>query len=77
MKEEYDKKQMSNRKDAQKAANDLIDCFIKADSQFKKLICEDIITLFLIKGRSDNQLNNFINNNMAFRNLLNLMNIHS
>lgn len=76
MNNEY-KEQELNREKAEKAANDLIDCLIKANPQFKYLICKDILQLMIIKSADNYEIKNFLNNNIEFRSFVNSMGLYS
>lgn len=76
MNNEY-KEQELNREKAEKAANDLIDSLIKANPQFKELICKDILQLMIIKSADNYEIKNFLNNNIEFRSFVNSMGLYS
>ena len=76
MNNEY-KEQELNREKAEKAANDLINCLIKANPQFKELICKDILQLMIIKSSDNYEIKNFLNNNIEFRSFVNSMGLYS
>lgn len=61
MKNEYTKKQEKNREDALEHISKWIDCFLKADSQYKNIFGKDLMELLTIKAQGDAELNERIN----------------
>ncbi len=48
---EYIKKQEKNREDALEHISEWLDCFLKADSQYKNLLGKDFIELLTVKAQ--------------------------
>lgn len=54
---EYMKKQEKNREDALEHISEWLDCFLKADSQYKNLLGKDFIGLLTAKAQGNEELN--------------------
>lgn len=61
MENEYTKKQEKNREDALEHISKWIDCFLKADSQYKNILGKDFIEILTIKAQGNAELNEKLN----------------
>lgn len=61
MKNEYTEKQEKNREDALEHISKWLDCFLKADSQYKNLLGKDFIELLTVKAQGNEELNERLN----------------
>lgn len=58
---EYIKKQEKNRENALEHISEWLDCFLKADSQYKNLLGKDFIELLMVKAQGNEELNEKLN----------------
>jgi len=61
MEEEYIKEQEKNREKALEHMSEWLDCFLKADSQYKNLLGTDYVKLLTIKAQGNKELNDKLN----------------
>ncbi len=57
MDQEYMKKQEKNREEALKHMSEWVDCFLRADIQYKNILANDYMTLLTIKAQGNEELN--------------------
>lgn len=56
----YMEEQNDNFDNARKNMNDWLDCFIKADNQYKRMIAEEAYRLLVMKTQGSQELNQIL-----------------
>lgn len=66
----YIEEQNENLDNARKNMNDWLDCFIKADNQYKEMIAKESSQLFVLKAQGSKELNQILTDAIHLYNTL-------